>query len=128
MHKFYNLSYMAITFLPVKISNPGKDGKATKLEFLVDSGAAYSVVPKRVLNKLGIKPDEKREFILANGQKITRKISGARFEYRNHKGHAPVIFGEKGDSILLGATTLGALGFALDPLKRELIPHPMVLG
>lgn len=119
---------MAITYLPIKISNPVNAQKATVLDFLVDSGVAYSVVPRRILDKLKIRPDEKREFMLADGRKITRQISGARFEYSNHKGHAPVIFGEKGDSVLLGATTLEAMGFALDPLKRELIPLPMVLG
>lgn len=39
-----------------------------------------------------------------------------------------VIFGEEDDSILLGALTLESLGLALDPLKRELRPLPMVLG
>ncbi|MCH7744989.1 MAG: aspartyl protease, partial [Chloroflexi bacterium] len=37
------------------------------------------------------------------------------------------IFGEEGDSNLLGATTLESLGLILDPLKRELRPLPMVL-
>ncbi len=39
-----------------------------------------------------------------------------------------VIFGEEGDSQLLGAFTLEALGLALDPLKRELKPLPMILA
>ena len=40
---------------------------------------------------------------------------------------ADVIFGEDGDSNLMGATTLQALGLVLDPLRRELRPLPMVL-
>ena len=47
---------------------------------------------------------------------------------KDKAGGADVIFGEKGDSILLGAFTLEALGMTLDPLKRELKPLPMVLG
>ena len=39
-----------------------------------------------------------------------------------------MIFGEEGDSTLLGAFTLEALGLALDPLKRELRPLPMILA
>ena len=39
-----------------------------------------------------------------------------------------MIFGEEGDSTLLGALTLESLGLALDPLKRELTPLPMILG
>jgi len=39
-----------------------------------------------------------------------------------------VIFGEKGDSTLLGAVTLESLGVWLDPLRRELRPLPMILA
>jgi hypothetical protein len=41
---------------------------------------------------------------------------------------SPVIFGEKGDSLLFGTVSLEALGFILDPMKRQLRPLPMVLG
>ncbi|MEW5946111.1 MAG: hypothetical protein AB1742_07935 [bacterium] len=49
------------------------------------------------------------------------------FKYGEKVGVADVIFGEPGDSALLGATTLESLGLVLDPLKRELKPLPMVL-
>ena len=39
-----------------------------------------------------------------------------------------MIFGEEGDSTLLGALSLEALGFSLDPIRRELRPLPMILG
>ena len=39
-----------------------------------------------------------------------------------------MIFGEEGDSNLLGAFTLEALGLALDPLRRELRELPMMLA
>jgi len=39
-----------------------------------------------------------------------------------------VIFGQKGDSVLLGALTLEALGLSLDPLRRELKELPMILA
>jgi hypothetical protein len=40
----------------------------------------------------------------------------------------PVIFGERGDSTLLGAVTLEALGVILDPIKRKLRPLPMIVA
>ena len=52
----------------------------------------------------------------------------ALFKYQERIGGADVIFGEEGDSLLLGAFTLEALGLALDPLRRELKPLPLVLG
>lgn len=125
---FCHIEPMAITFVDVQVSNPAKPEIKEKLSFLVDSGAIYSVVPATVLKKLGILSDEEREFTLADGRKVTRKMSGAKFEYNSRHGHAPVIFGEKDDSTLLGATTLEAMGVALDPLKRQIMPLPMILG
>lgn len=119
---------MAITFVKVKIVNPADERKETTVQFMVGSGAIYSVIPKDVLKKLGIYPHSKKSFTLANGEVIERGIGNAVFEYGGEKGASPVIFGEKGDSALLGAVTLEALGFMLDPLKREIRPIPMVLG
>lgn len=119
---------MAITFVRVKILNPADEKRQTVLQFMVDSGAIYSVVPKEILMKLGIKPHSKRIFTLANGETIERDIGDAAFDYVGERGAAPVIFGEKGDSALLGAVTLEALGLMLDPLRREIKPIPMVLG
>ena len=50
------------------------------------------------------------------------------FRYGERVGVADVIFGEEGDSTLLGAFTLEALGLSLDPLRRELKPLPMLLA
>ena len=45
-----------------------------------------------------------------------------------NRGASPVIFGETGDSALVGVVLLEALGFALDPIRRVLRPLPMILG
>ena len=119
---------MSLTFLEIEVGNPANPQKTQSLEFLVDSGAIYSVVPAPVLKKLGIKPLTKEEFILANGEKVVRKKGGAFFRYGEKVGVADVIFGEEGDSILLGSFTLEALGLMLDPLRRELKPLPMMLA
>ncbi len=95
-------------------------------EFLVDSGAVYSVVPGNVLKSLGIKPTSFQEFILANGEIIRRPIGNAYFEYQGKIRAAPVVFGDKG-IFLLGATTIETFGLILDPIRRELRPLPMVL-
>lgn len=44
-----------------------------KVNFLVDSGAIYSVVPATLLLEPGIQPLSEEEFTLANGEKIRRK-------------------------------------------------------
>ncbi len=118
---------MGLTVLEIEVGNPAKPNTTEKIEFLIDSGAVYSVVPKKILKKLGIKPIAKQEFRLANGEKIVRDKGIALYRYQQRVGGADVVFGEAEDSILLGAFTLEALGLALDPLKRELRELPMLL-
>ncbi len=119
---------MGLTVLEVEVGNPANPEVTRKLELLIDSGAIYSVIPTPVLEGLGIKPLAEQEFRLADGSKITRRKGIALFKYGDRIGGADVIFGEPEDSTLLGAFTLEALGLALDPLRRELIPLPMILG
>ncbi|MBI5968184.1 MAG: aspartyl protease [Deltaproteobacteria bacterium] len=119
---------MGLTVLEIEVGNPATPEVTERVEFLIDSGAIYSVVPTPILERLGIRPLAEQEFRLADGSKVLRKKGIALFKYRDKIGGADVIFGEEGDSVLLGAFTLEALGFALDPLKRELKPLPMILA
>lgn len=98
-----------------------------EVEFMIDSGAVYSLVPTPVLNKLGIKSFKTVTFTLADGTHVDRQVGEAHFEYNGERGGAPVIFGEEGDSPLLGATTLESLGLVLNPFTRELYPMRMLL-
>lgn len=93
---------MAITFVKAKVINPAKPKKAQTFEFLVDSGAFYSVMPAEDLKALGIKATRKESFLLANGETIIKRVGNAFFEFEGKVGAAPVVFGEK-DVYLLGA-------------------------
>ena len=119
---------MGLTVLEVEVGNPSNPEDTRLVEMLIDSGAIYSVVPATVLEDLGILPLAEQEFRLADGSKITRRKGTALFKYGDRIAGADVIFSEPEDSTLLGAFTLEALGLALDPLRRELIPLPMILG
>ena len=123
-----NEMHMGLIVLRIEVGNPARPEITKELEFLIDSGAIYSVVPAAILESLGITPLAEEEFRLANGETIIRKKGIALFKYGKKIGGADVIFGEPGDSLLLGAFTLEALGLALDPLKRELRPLPMTLA
>ncbi len=118
---------VGITYIAAQVANPTDTRRQQRLRFLVDSGAAYSVVPEPVLRRLGIEPQTTRHFILADGTEITCRMGTALFLYRGESGGSPVLFGEEGDSSLLGIVTLEALGLVLDPFRRELRPMPMVL-
>lgn len=119
---------MGLTVLEIEVGNPARPEVTEKIEFLIDSGAIYSVAPAPILERLGIRPLAEQQFRLADGSKIVRKKGVAVFKYGDRIGGADIIFGEEGDSMLLGAFTLEALGLSLDPLRRELKPLPMILA
>jgi predicted aspartyl protease len=119
---------MGLTVLSLEVANPADADRREAVEFLVDSGAVYSFVPRAVLERLGIQPHARQRFRLADGSTIDRDRGDALFFYKGHRGAAPVIFAEEADATLLGAVTLESLGFVLDAVRRDLLPLPMVIA
>ena len=104
---------MGITNAILRVREHRKSEKFADVEFLVDSGAIYSLMPGKILDELGIEPYKEMSFSLADGTTVKRKISSGYFEFE----------GEEGDTALLGATTLESIGLVLNPFTRTL--HPM---
>ena len=119
---------MGLTSLDLEIANPARPERRRKVRLLVDSGAVYSVIDRKLLEKLRIEPSGERSFDVPNADSIQRQVGSALFYYEGRQGPATVVFGEEGDSPLLGWHTLGALRLTLDPFKRELRPMRMLLG
>ena len=119
---------MGITSAILTVREHRKSIKSAEVEFLVDSGAVYSLVPGKVLDELDIEPYKEMSFPLADGTLIKRKISSAYFEFEGEGGPAPVIYGEEGDTPLLGATTLESIGLVLNPFSRTLHPMRMLMA
>lgn len=118
---------MGLTFVTVKVGNPANGHRPEEVQCFVDSGAIYSLVPETVLSRLDIEPHSTREFVLADGNVIERRLATATFEYDGRRGDSMVIVGEPGDDPLLGATTLEGFGLVLDPFRRELRPMKLPL-
>ena len=113
---------MGLTDVRVTISNPAEPSRARELDFLVDSGATYSVVPREILQEIGIMPAGVERFRLADLTRIQREVGNALFTFQGKTRSSPVMFGEEGDATLLGVMTVEALGLVLDPLRQELRP------
>ncbi|MBI2327347.1 clan AA aspartic protease [Candidatus Curtissbacteria bacterium] len=118
---------MGITTVTLKIKNLHDPSKVVEGEFLVDSGAAYTVIPQKMVKKLGLKPSYQQEFILADGRKVKRNIASAFVKFSGREAATPVVLGKEKDSALLGVLTLEALGLALDPFERKLYRAKMML-
>jgi len=116
---------MGATYVECEVR--GAPRKRQNVRFLVDSGASYSLLPKPVWRKLGLKPKRKMSFMLADGTSVERSISEAFFRLSQSEAHSPVILGEEGDKALLGVVTLENLGLVLNPFNRTLNPMRMLL-
>lgn len=119
---------MGFVNLTVRIANMIDHTRAEEIEMLADSGALYSVVPAEVLDRVGVRSTHVEEFELADGRVIERRIGAAHFTVRDRQATANVIFGEPGDSTLLGVVTLEELGLVIDPSKGDLKPIQFRLG
>ena len=116
---------MGITYLEGTVTGPS--GEKRRLEFLVDSGATYSLLPCDVWQALDLQAKRTLKFRLADGTPIERQVSECHIALAGEDGHTPVILGEPGDKALRGVVTLENLGLVLDPFKRELQPMRLLL-
>ena len=106
----------------------GPSGVSRPVQFLVDSGAKYSVLPFDDWRAIGLSPTRRLTFVLADGTQIQRDISECLLSLPQGTGHSPVVLGEPGDEALLGVVTLENLGLVFYPFDRTLRPARMLLA
>ncbi len=111
---------MGFTSVKVGVANPANPAKVVMVELLVDTGAMYSIVPRRLLEQLEIRPEDTKSFTLATGDRVRREVGGAVYKFDGVVGYASVIFGEKDDKAVLGVTALEDMGLQVDPVTRKL--------
>ena len=89
---------------------------------IVDTGSELTRAPAPVLEGMGIQRVKKdKEFVLANGQRITRAIGFAIVRVGKEFTVDEVVFGEPGDLNLLGARSLEGLNLQVDPGRKRLV-------
>jgi len=106
-----------------RIENVAERSKSASIsKILVDTGSEYTWVPGMTLEKLGIQREKKDlEFVMANGQRVTRSVGFAIVRVDKHFTVDEVVFAEKGDLLLLGARTLEGLNLIVDPQRKKLV-------
>src|SRR5262249_907397 len=115
---------MGITFINGTVTGPR--GQHT-LDFLVDSGATYTLLPFGTWQEIGLSPKRTAAFSLADGTRIERQVSECHITLSMGEGHTPVVLGELGDEALLGVVTLEMLGLVFNPFTRTLQPMRLLL-
>lgn len=110
----------------VEIGNPAGGGFET-LDALVDTGATYTWLPREVLERLGIQPEEEWPFELADGRQVMYGVAWIRIRLNGRSQPTIAVFGNPGSEPLLGVFTLEGFRLAADPVNRRLMPVPGLL-
>lgn len=112
---------VGLTYITGVVTGPS--GEAVPVEFLIDTGAQYSLLPNEVWQRLGLAPKRTMAFHLADGTRIERAISECHIRLSDEaEGHTTVILGQPGDVALLGVYTLEGLALVFNPFDRSLRP------
>ena len=117
---------MGITYISGIVRGP--TGIEAEVNFFIDSGATYSLVPLQVWETIGLSAKREMTFTLADGTTAQRRISECYLVLPQRETHTPVILGEADDEALLGVVTLEELGLLFNPFNRTLQPMRMMLA
>lgn len=110
----------------VTIAHPTDPQRSAEVELLVDPGATLSWVPRELLDGLGAPRLRRRSFVVADGRTVERETAGAVVRLNGTEANVTLVVAEPGDGHLLGATALESLGFAIDPIRRRLVPQELL--
>jgi len=97
------------------------------MQALVDTGAAYTWIPRDVLDRLGVTPEEEWPFVLADGREVQYWVAWTQVRLGRRARPTIVVFGDRGSTPLLGAYTLEGFRLAADPVNQRLISVPRLL-
>ena len=97
------------------------------VEALVDTGSTYTVLPKDLLDQLGIEQEGQRSFELGDERIVEYPIGYSRLRLDGDATIVLVVFGPEGIAPLLGATALEHFSLAVDAIHQRLVPVPVLL-
>lgn len=110
---------VGLTYVRIRISK-GPSGPARQLRVLVDTGATCTMLPKGLLESLGVEPSGTEQVRLADGRLVEWDVGEAYVRYGKFATHTWVLFGESKGLSVLGALTLEELRLQVDPRSRRL--------
>jgi clan AA aspartic protease len=117
---------MATFRVPMEIG-PMDGSRFERVEALVDTGATYTVVPRDVLERLGITPQFRRRFRIADGRVVELEMAFVIVRLEGEMTYTLCAFGEPGTDALIGKVTLVSLGLGVDAENQRLVPIELPL-
>lgn len=100
----------------------GDPGPGDEIEVLVDTGAAYTTLPRTLLARLGIPIWGKITLRIANGQLIQREYGPCAISVLDRWVGTTVLFAEDSDIPLLGTNSMDDASVDVDIHNKKLVP------
>ncbi len=117
---------MGLTRVTTKLIGLHDSERSYESLFLVDTSTMNSMAPRDELEKVGIKPEGKMSYELADGTVKECSFGLVRIEFMGETTAGRVIFGNPGVEPLLGVTALESVGIEVDPANKTLKRLPAI--
>ena len=111
---------MGFTYVRVTVAAPASPDRSEEIELLVDTGAMLSVIPRPMLERLGIEAVYTQRAQVFGGAVLERQVGVVLFTCNGATGGVSVLFGEEDDQQVLGVTALEVMGLRVDPSSGQL--------
>lgn len=80
-----------------------REGPFLPVDTLVDAGATYTLLPRRITDELGVEPRKREEFVLADGRTVMRDIAEIYARLNGEVLSTPCIIADDAEGALLGS-------------------------
>jgi predicted aspartyl protease len=116
---------VGIFSIHIRVANPSDQARWREIEPVVNTGATLTKLPADLLTELQIQPQFSVPAVTSENRTVTRSVGQAWVHPDGRAGIVPVAIGDRGEPVLLRATTLEILGFAVDPVEQKLLPRSL---
>jgi predicted aspartyl protease len=113
---------MGIFRTTIGIESAAEPGRIAHLpDTLVDTGSEFTWAPRAIVESLGITPQRRQRFILADSRIVEREIGFAIIHAGGVTAPDFVVFGEPADTTLLGVRSLEGLNLRVDVGRKQFV-------
>ena len=104
--------------------HPDRRERSMDVDFLVDTGATYVVLPPDVVDRLGLEIRMQRRMMLASGELGVWGLGDVHLRLNGEEHTTTFLAGPAGSRALFGAYGLELFWLAVDPVHQRLIEAP----
>ena len=116
---------MGILKVTIAVGDP-QELQFEELEVTAGTRSAYTIVPRAMLDRLGVPVERSLPSETADGRIVPVDVGQTIIRLQGLEFHTQVIFAEPGEPSLLGTVTLEEAALTLDPVAEGLIPKTLL--